>query len=143
MKLNTQNTKRKAGMTLLELTVVILVLLSLITILFVGAQAWKRGSDRSANILNIRNCQQAMRGEQNMRQLSDGDTFAQAQLEQFMRYPDAVNGTLGAYTNTGDITPESADPAVDWAHIWLIPGDASGQPGGVYGHNAYSDLTGW
>ena len=52
MKLNTQYTKRKAGMTLLELTVVILVLLSLITILFVGARAWKRGSDRSANIMN-------------------------------------------------------------------------------------------
>ena len=32
---------RKSGMTLIELTVVILVLLSLISILFVGARAWK------------------------------------------------------------------------------------------------------
>jgi prepilin-type N-terminal cleavage/methylation domain-containing protein len=56
MKLNnTQTMKRKSGMTLLELTVVILVLLSLISILFVGARAWKKGSDRSANIMNIRN----------------------------------------------------------------------------------------
>ena len=47
--------KRKAGMTLLELTVVILVLLSLISILFIGARAWKKGSDRAANIMNIRN----------------------------------------------------------------------------------------
>ena len=54
MKLNnTLTMKRKAGMTLLELTVVILVLLSLISILFVGARAWKKGSDRSANIMNI------------------------------------------------------------------------------------------
>ena len=63
MKLtNTQSMKAKSGMTLLELTVVILVLLSLISILFIGARAWKKGSDRSANIMNIRNVQQAVRG---------------------------------------------------------------------------------
>ena len=42
MKL-TNTTKRAKGMTLLELTVVILVLLSLIYILFIGARAWKKG----------------------------------------------------------------------------------------------------
>ena len=67
MKLTqTSSLKRKSGMTLLELTVVILVLLSLISILFIGARAWKRGSDRAANILNIRNVQQAVRGHMNM-----------------------------------------------------------------------------
>jgi type II secretory pathway pseudopilin PulG len=49
-------------MTLLELTVVILVLLSLITILFIGAQAWKRGSDRAICIINIQNVQKGVRG---------------------------------------------------------------------------------
>ena len=144
MKLNNKYTKRKAGMTLLELTVVILVLLSLITILFVGARAWKRGSDRSANIMNIRNCQQAMRGEQNMKLLiATTDTFTQADLSEFTQYPTPVNSTLGAYTNKGIITPESAYPAIDWAHIWLEPGDASGLPTGLYGHTAYDDVTGW
>ena len=67
MKLtNTQNMKSKSGMTLLELTVVILVLLSLISILFIGARAWKKGSDRAGCILNIRNTQQAVRGFMNM-----------------------------------------------------------------------------
>jgi len=68
MKLtNTQNMKAsKSGMTLLELTVVILVLLSLISILFIGARAWKKGSDRAASILQIRNCQQAVRSFANM-----------------------------------------------------------------------------
>jgi len=47
----------RPGITLLELTVVILVLLSLITILFIGARAWKRGSDRAGCILQIRNVQ--------------------------------------------------------------------------------------
>ena len=58
--------KRKSGMTLLELTVVILVLLSLISILFIGARAWKAGSDRAGCILNIRNTQQAIRSYANM-----------------------------------------------------------------------------
>jgi type II secretory pathway pseudopilin PulG len=67
MKLtNTRNVNRKSGMTLLELTVVILVLLSLISILFIGARAWKKGSDRSASILTIRNVQQAVRSFANM-----------------------------------------------------------------------------
>ena len=73
MKLtNTQNMKSKSGMTLLELTVVILVLLSLISILFIGARAWKKGSDRSTNILNIRNAQQAVCGHANMQNLTEG-----------------------------------------------------------------------
>lgn len=67
MKLtNTRNASRKAGMTLLELTVVILVLLSLITVLFIGARQWKKGSDRAGCIMNIRNAQQAVRGYANM-----------------------------------------------------------------------------
>ena len=73
MKLtNTQNMKAKSGMTLLELTVVILVLLSLISILFIGARAWKKGSDRSASILTIRNVQQAVRSFANMNGKTEG-----------------------------------------------------------------------
>ncbi len=79
MKLTTTlTTKRNAGMTLLELTVVILVLLSLISILFVGARAWKKGSDRAACILNIRNVQQAVRGHQNMHNKLAADTLDSA-----------------------------------------------------------------
>ncbi|MFM2198249.1 MAG: hypothetical protein RLZZ505_1681 [Verrucomicrobiota bacterium] len=75
MKLtHTQNMKAtKSGMTLLELTVVILVLLSLISILFIGARAWKKGSDRAASILQIRNCQQAVRSFANMNGFNPGD----------------------------------------------------------------------
>jgi prepilin-type N-terminal cleavage/methylation domain-containing protein len=73
MKL-TPSIKRKSGMTLLELTVVILVLLSLISILFIGARAWKKGSDRAGCIMNIRNIQQAVRGDQNMKGKTFGDT---------------------------------------------------------------------
>jgi type II secretory pathway pseudopilin PulG len=89
MKL-TQTTKRKAGMTLLELTVVILVLLSLISILFVGARAWKKGSDRSANILNLRNAQQAVRGHENL--YPDATTIDEAVI--FGAAGDGVGGYL-------------------------------------------------
>ena len=79
MKL-TQITKRAKGMTLLELTVVILVLLSLISILFVGARAWKKGSDRAASILTIRNSQQAVRSYANMNNKNEGDTIASGEI---------------------------------------------------------------
>ncbi len=61
-----------SGMTLLELTVVILVLLSLITILFIGARGWKRGSDRALCIMNIQNIQKGVRGYSNLYDISPG-----------------------------------------------------------------------
>ena len=54
------------GMTLLEMTVVILVLLALISILFIGAQAWKRGSDRALCIIHIQNVQKGVRSYSNI-----------------------------------------------------------------------------
>jgi type II secretory pathway pseudopilin PulG len=59
-------------MTLLELTVVILVLLSMVTILFFGAQAWKRGSDRAICILNIQSVQKGVRSYSNLYGYSPG-----------------------------------------------------------------------
>ncbi len=143
MKLNnTLSMKRKSGMTLLELTVVILVLLSLISILFVGARAWKKGSDRSANIMNIRNTQQAMRGHENMRTLKVGDPFGQADLESYMRFPATVaTVTYGAGLAITPQSPEGVD-ATDYSHIWLVV-SADGLPTAEYGQNAYADSNGW
>lgn len=53
-------------MSLLELTVVIAVLLSLTTVLMLGARAWKNGSDRTGCIMTIRNVQVAVRSYQNL-----------------------------------------------------------------------------
>jgi len=91
MKL-TRTARRANGMTLLELTVVILVLLSLIAILFVGARAWKKGSDRAANIMNIRNVQQAVRAHQNMQGLLEGAALASTTI--------FGNGTTDGYLKT-------------------------------------------
>ena len=99
----------KSGMTLIELTVVILVLLSLISILFVGARAWKRGSDRAGCIMNIRNVQQGMRSFQNMNGHTAGDTVTDAQTEiigagKFVETtPECPGG--GSYTIGGNSLP--------------------------------------
>ena len=53
-------------------SVTTLTMLSATSTLFIGARSWKNGSDRAACIMNIRNVQQAIRGHQNMNQISDG-----------------------------------------------------------------------
>lgn len=68
-------------MTLLEITVVILVLLSLITILFFGAQAWKRGSDRAICIINIQDVQKGVRSFSNLYGFDPGATAPGLQSE--------------------------------------------------------------
>jgi type II secretory pathway pseudopilin PulG len=142
MKLqNTKIAKGKSGMTLLELTVVILVLLALISILFVGARAWKKGSDRAANLMNLRNCQQAMRGHQNMRQLNAGADFDQAALEEYIKFPSDI-GTAVTYTAGTVITDLPAEPPTDDTHIWLRP-SAAGLPTGEYGHESLAEVAGW
>ena len=124
MKLNnTLSLKRKSGMTLLELTVVILVLLSLISILFVGARAWKKGSDRSANIMNLRNCQQAMRGHQNMRTDPTDMAFTPAMLLDYMKAPTPPNDS---------VEYDPGDVITDIGTLWLNPNTA-GAEGGDYG----------
>lgn len=69
------------GLTLLELTVVILVLLLLIGVLFIGARAWKRGSDRTACILNIRKVQAGVRAFSNLQGLEPGSNVAGLQSQ--------------------------------------------------------------
>ncbi len=99
MKLtNTLSMKRKSGMTLLELTVVILVLLSLISILFIGARAWKKGSDRAANILNIRNVQQAVRAHANVRGLLEGAALASTEIVGSGKYLNSVTPPVTGLT---------------------------------------------
>ncbi|MEI6818027.1 MAG: prepilin-type N-terminal cleavage/methylation domain-containing protein [Verrucomicrobiota bacterium] len=100
------NMKRKPGMTLLELTVVILVLLSLISILFIGARAWKKGSDRAANILNIRNVQQAVRAHANVRGLLEGAALASTEI-------------VGANKYLGSVTAPNVD--ITYAYDSVVP----------------------
>ena len=67
-----------AGLVLGYLQIVAFVLL--IPILFVGARAWKKGSDRAGCILNQRNVQQAVRGYQSLHGLKPGDPIPWAEI---------------------------------------------------------------
>ncbi len=57
---------RNRGLTLLELTVVLIILLALVSIMSIGARAWLRGSERTSCILTLRNVQVAARSYQNL-----------------------------------------------------------------------------
>lgn len=70
----------RAGVTLLELSVIILALMVLIAVLVMGAQAWKRGSDRAGCITLIRQVQVAVRSFSNMNGYNPGDNVAPRNL---------------------------------------------------------------
>lgn len=79
MKLKLNN-KGQAGLTLIEVTLVIAVLLGLISVLFIGVAAYKKGSDRAKCILNISTVQKAVRSYQNLYELAIGDTLASTDI---------------------------------------------------------------
>lgn len=64
--------RRLAGFTLVELSVVIIVLFAFLSMLFIGARAWKRGSDRAGCVMNIRQMQMAVRAYANVNRLESG-----------------------------------------------------------------------
>lgn len=111
------------GMTLLELSVVIVVLLLLISIMFMGARAWKRSSDRTANIMNLRNTQQAMRCHENLRPNQANNTFDVATLEEYIKMPSPPNAEI-EYEPWDQITPVGV--------LWLGP-NQRGDVGSTFG----------
>lgn len=61
------------GITLIESALVLLVLLSLVSILFVSSRRWKQGSDRTMCVLSQQQVQQAVRGFANLHGREEGD----------------------------------------------------------------------
>jgi prepilin-type N-terminal cleavage/methylation domain-containing protein len=62
----------RRGMTLIELSVVIVVLILMITVVFAGGSAWKRGSDRAGCAMELRKVHLAVESYQNMYGYGDG-----------------------------------------------------------------------
>lgn len=101
-------------MTLLELTVVILVLLSLITILFIGAQAWKRGSDKAMCIVQIQNVQKGVRSFSNLYGYSPSQSVSGLQMRviglgKFVEDTPECPGS-GAYSFGQTFGPDTIPP---------------------------------
>ena len=118
----------------------------LVCLLVVAAAWWKRGSDRSATIMHMRNCQQAMRGHQGMNCMAPGDPFTRRDLLGYLKFPNDIFLLEGriAFTAGTNICPESANPAVNDDHLWLKV-DAPGTKGhvGRYGFKNIGETTGW
>jgi type II secretory pathway pseudopilin PulG len=122
--------QNKAGITLLEMTVVVMVLLTLIGILFVAASRWKRGVDRAANIMNLRNAQQAMRGYSLANQIQVGDPVPQNVIfgpDGYLLFPEPVA------TVTYDVPDQISTPP----GILYLRASADGAPTPKATPNAY------
>lgn len=63
-------------MTLIEVTVLLVVLLIFLGMAFIGVRAWKKGADRTACIMNISQTQKAVRSLANMNGLAPGTNTA-------------------------------------------------------------------
>ena len=101
------------GLSLIELTVMIFIMLLLTSILVIGARAWKRGSDRALCIANITAVQKAVRGYANMSGRSPGDTVLGLEArvvgpDQFFESLPVCPGS-GVYTLGGDLVPVLGD----------------------------------
>jgi len=70
-----QSPSLRPGLSLIELTVVIAVLLVLATVLFLGVKAYQAGSDRASCVLNIYNYQTAVRSYSNLNGLVPGQAL--------------------------------------------------------------------
>jgi len=102
-----------SGMTLLEMTVVILVLLSMVSILFIGSIAWKRGSDRALCIMNQQRVQKGMRSYANAYGHNPGDTVSGLRhrvigLGRFVETTPVCPG--GGIYNIGGVSGEDVVP---------------------------------
>jgi len=108
MKLN-KTTKKQAGLTLIEITLVIAVLLGLISVLFIGVSAYKEGSNRSKCILTISNVQKAVRSYQNLYEIDNGEAMAYATLI-------GSGKMLEVLPVCGSVDSDNApDPATSWS----------------------------
>lgn len=85
MKSKPQRSKYK-GMTLIEITLVIAILMGLITVLFIGISAYKRGSDSAKCILQMAHTQKMIISYGNLNGLNPGDaaTFANLIADNFI-----------------------------------------------------------
>ncbi len=70
---NTKTHRRSlAGLTLIEMTLVVSVLLGLISFSFIGANAYKRGTDRATCILHVVEVQKGIRSYCNFHEVPIG-----------------------------------------------------------------------
>ena len=92
------------------------------SMLFVGARAWKKGSDRAACIINMRNMQQAVRGYETANGLKPGDPIPWERIySKSLKKPVCPGG--GKYTFSKTI-PKTGVLACECEHADHLPDGA-------------------
>lgn len=91
--LHNHQKNQSLGMTLVELSVVIFVMLGLISVTFLGASAWKRHADRTTAILLIRNTQMGVRSHTRLEGLTDTTIVSDLPEQIFGENKYVPNGT--------------------------------------------------
>lgn len=104
-------------MTLIEVTLVIAILLGLTSVLFLGATAYKRGSDRAICIQNIASVQKAVRSYGNLAGLKPGDFVPNLKDEivggdKFVPF-EPVCPSGGSYLYGGNVLPAGSTLYLD------------------------------
>ena len=114
MKLQTKvcHPTLRPGLSAIELTTIIFVLIALIGVLFIGVKAYKNSSDRAACVMNIHNVQNAVRSFSNLNGLAPGQRLSRgADLQSELVGPERLLETLpscpagGTYTDLGNRIP--------------------------------------
>ena len=117
-------------MTLIEVTLVIAVLLSLTSVLFVGVVAYKKGTDRSYCIQNIARVQKAVRSYGNLSGLGPGDSVTDLKSQiigpgKFVPL-EPVCPAGGTYTFGGDVLPPGSTLYLDCDIDTHLPKSSNG-----------------
>jgi type II secretory pathway pseudopilin PulG len=96
---------RPAGMTLIEISLVIALLLGLIAVVFLGIGSYRKGSDKAKCKMQLAAAQKAVRSQANFQNLDIGATFATTDAfgagKALENEPTCPSG--GTYTWTGTI----------------------------------------
>ena len=108
-----KNTKKIAGLTLIEITLVIAVLLGLISVLFIGVSAYKEGSNRSKCILKISNVQKAVRSYQNLYEKKEEDVLVMSTIAGTGKLLE----TVPTCPRSGTYSDEAEIPQVGTAYL--------------------------
>ena len=103
----------RKGLSLIELTAIVAVLIMLIAVLFIGVNAYKKSSDRAACVMNIHSLQNAVRSYSNMNGLVPGESAQDLRSE--LVGPDRFVEELppcpagGTYSDLGNRIPSHGE----------------------------------
>jgi type II secretory pathway pseudopilin PulG len=130
MKINTASLRstriskrfNRSGMTLIEISLVIALLLGLIAVVFLGIGSYRKGADKAKCKMQLAAVQKAVRSQSNMQNMNIGAGLLSA----------AVFGP-GLFMENAPVCPSGG------AYTWLAVIPVSGTP---YGECDYEDADG-